>query len=141
VQFDAIGVSLLDPERGEFEVIDLPARSIEGGPRRDTTMSLPGTLLERVASAGAPVLIDDVAAAEVPPASREAFGSRGYRAAILVPLSSRGRVFGALTVAAFEPRAFDARDVVRLRELAGPLASAIDPRRLAEAHRRRNDDR
>ena len=140
VQFDSIGVSLLDPERGEFEVIDLPARSIEGGPRRDTTMSLPGTLLERVASAGAPVLIDDVAAADVPPASREAFGSRGYRAAILVPLSSRGRVFGALTVAAFEPRAFDARDVVRLLELAGPLASAIEQRRLVEAGRRHNEE-
>jgi hypothetical protein len=91
VRFDSIGVSLLDPERGEFEVIDLPARSIERGPRCDTTMPLAGTLLERVAADGAPVLIADVTSADVPLASREAFGSRGYRSAELVPLTSRGR--------------------------------------------------
>jgi signal transduction histidine kinase/putative methionine-R-sulfoxide reductase with GAF domain len=140
VRFDSIGVSLLDPERGEFEVIDLPARSIERGPRRDTTMALPGTLLERVAAAGAPVLIDDVEAPDVPPASREAFGSRGYRSAVLVPLSSRGRVFGAVTVAAREPDAFGARDVSRLLELAGPLASAIEQRRLLDEGRRHNEE-
>ena len=140
VRFDSIGVSLLDPERGEFEVLDLPARSIEHGPRRDTTMPLAGTLLERVASAGTSVFIDDILDPAVPPASREAFGSRDYRAVVLVPLSSRGRVFGAVTVASRTPRAFDARDVNRLLELAGPLASAIEQRRLVEAGRRHNDE-
>ncbi len=140
VRFDSIGVSLLDPERGEFEVLDLPARSIEHGPRRDTTMPLAGTLLERVASAGTSVFIDDILDPAVPPASREAFGSRDYRAVVLVPLSSRGRVFGAVTVASRTPGAFDARDVNRLLELAGPLASAIEQRRLVEAGRRHNDE-
>ena len=126
VRFDSIGVSLLDPERGEFEVLDLPARSIAHGPRCDTTMPLAGTLLERVASAGTPVFIDDILDPAVPPASREAFGSRDYRAVVLVPLSSRGRVFGALTVASRAPGAFNARDVNRLLELGGPLASAIE---------------
>ena len=140
VRFDSIGVSLLDPERGEFEVIDLQARSIERGPRRDTTMPLAGTLLERVAAAGAPVLIADVASADVPVASREAFGLRGYRAVVLVPLTSRGRVFGAVTVAAREPGAFDERDVESLLDLSGPLASAIEQRRLLEEGRRRHEE-
>jgi two-component system, NtrC family, sensor kinase len=140
VRFDSIGVSLLDPERGEFEVIDLPARSIEHGPRHDTTMVLAGTLLERVARHGAPVRIDDVAGADVPPASREAFDSRGYRAVALVPLASRGRVFGAVTVAAREASAFDQRDVDRLLDLAGPLASAIEQRRLLDEGRRRTEE-
>jgi signal transduction histidine kinase len=140
VRFDSIGVSLLDPERGEFEVIDLPARSIEHGPRHDLTMALSGTLLERVAGRGTPLCIEDIESHDVPPASREAFGSRGYRAAVLVPLSSRGRVFGAVTVAAREPGAFDARDVERLLELAGPLASALEQRRLLEAGRRQNEE-
>ncbi len=137
VRFDSIGVSLLDPERREFEVLDLPARSIERAPRRDTTMPLADTLLERVVEARAPVRIDDVAAGEVSAASRHAFTSRGYRAALLVPLASRGGVFGAVTVAAREPGAFDERDAEILLELAGPLASAIEQRRLLdESHRR-----
>jgi two-component system, NtrC family, sensor kinase len=140
VRFDSIGVSLLDPERGEFEVLDLPARSIERAPRSDTTMPLSGTLLERVASAGASVLIVDIDDPTVPPASREAFGARGYRSVALVPLSSRGRVFGAVTVAARAAGAFEARDVARLLELAGPLASAIEQRRLVEAARRHTEE-
>jgi len=140
VQFDSIGVSLLDPERSEFEILDLPARSIDGGPRRDTTMRLEGTLLERLVQTGAPVRVGDVDAADVPAASREAFGSRGYRSAVLVPLASRGRVFGAVTAAAREADAFDARDVQILVELAGPLASAIEQRRLLEESRRRTEE-
>ena len=140
VQFDSIGVSLLDPERGEFDVLDLPARSIERAPRRDTTMRLAGTLLQRVVDTAAPVLIEDVARADVPPASREAFGSRGYRAALLVPLASRGRVFGAVTVAAREPGRFDVGDVQVLLELSGPLASAIEQRHLLDESRRRTEE-
>jgi signal transduction histidine kinase len=140
VRFDSIGVSLLDFERGEFEIIDLPARSIERAPRCDTIMPLAGTVLERVARDGAPVRLDDVTHADVPVATREAFSSRGYRAVVLVPLTSRGRVFGAVTVAAREPGAFDGRDVESLLELAGPLASAIEQRRLLEESRRRNEE-
>jgi GAF domain-containing protein/nitrogen-specific signal transduction histidine kinase len=140
VRFDSIGVSLLDPERSEFAVIDLPARSIGRGPRHDTTMPLGGTLFERVARDGAPVRIADVTSAAVPVASRDAFSARGYRAVVLVPLTSRGRVFGAVTVAAREPDVFDDRDVGRLLELSGPLASALEQRRLLEAGRRHNEE-
>jgi signal transduction histidine kinase len=59
---------------------------------------------------------------------------------VLVPLASRGRVFGAVTVAAREPGAFDARDVHRLLELSAPLASAIEQRRLLDESRRRTEE-
>src|SRR6266542_4147800 len=140
VRFDSIGVSLLDPERGEFEVLDLPARSIDRGPPRDTTMRLEGTLLQRVVETGVALRIDDTGDPDVPAASREAFGSRGYRAALLVPLTSRGRVFGAVTVVARDPEAFDARDLEALLELSGPLASGIEQRRLLEEGRRRTEE-
>src|SRR5262245_53157668 len=140
VQVDSIGVSLLDTERGEFEVLDLPARSLDGAPRHDATMRLEGTLLERLVQTGEPLHVDDLAAADVPAASREAFGSRGYRSAVLVPLASRGRVFGAVTATARDAGAFDARDVQILVELAGPLASAIEQRRLLEESRRRTEE-
>jgi signal transduction histidine kinase len=140
VRFDSIGVSMLDVERGEFEVLDLPARSIAGGPSGDTTMRLAGTLLQRVVDSAASVRIDDVLAPEVPPASRDAFASRGYRAVLLVPLASRGRVFGAVTVAARAPAAFDDSDAAILLDLAGPLASAIEQRRLLDESRRHAEE-
>ena len=140
VAFDSIGVSLLDAERGEFEVLDLPARSIDRAARRDTTIPVAGTALERVVLDGAPLRIDDVDAPDVAPTAREAFRSRGYRAALLVPLASRGRVFGAVTVAAREVAAFDDRDAEVLVEVSAPLASAIEQRRLLEESRRRTDE-
>jgi GAF domain-containing protein len=140
VAFDAIGVSLADAERGEFEVIDVAARSLPRGPRRDTRMPLPGTLLARALDTRAPVRVDDLEHADVPEASRRAFTSRGYRAAVLVPLVSGGGAFGAVTLAGRRPRAFDDTDVEVVAELARPLASAIEQRRLLAESRRRAEE-
>src|SRR5439155_3277851 len=49
-------------------------------------------------------------------------------------------VFGAVTLAAARPGAFDAADTDVLAELARPLASAIEQRRLNEEGRRRTDE-
>ena len=135
VGFDSIGVSLIDAERGEFTVVDLPARSLHLGASRDGRLPLKGTLLAQVAESGAPLAVDDLAAATVPPRSREIFAARGYRAAILAPLVSRGGVIGAVTLVARQPGAFDGTDVEIVAELAQPLASAIEQRRLLDETR------
>src|SRR5438094_513031 len=48
VDFDAVAVSLLDAERGEFEVLDVTARTVPGRIARDVRLPLEHTLLERV---------------------------------------------------------------------------------------------
>jgi two-component system, NtrC family, sensor kinase len=140
VSFDSLAVGLIDPERPEFEVVDVLARS---GPRLspgDVRVPLDRTLLAQVVASGGPVRIDDLTAPTVPEVSRRLLGERGYRSALLVPLVSRGGVFGALTLVAGRPGAFDDADVETTADLARPLASAIEHRRLLDESRRRAEE-
>jgi two-component system, NtrC family, sensor kinase len=140
VTFDTLAVGLIDPERPEFEVLDVLARS---GPRLspgDVRVPLDRTLLAQVVASGGPVRIEDLTASTVPEVSRRLLGERGYRSALLVPLVSRGGVFGALTLVAARPGAFDEEDVQTTADLARPLASAIEHRRLLEESRRRAEE-
>ena len=66
--------------------------------------------------------------------------SAGTGAALLVPLVTRAGVFGAVTLAARRPRAFDATDVEVAVEIARPLASAIEQHRLLDERRRRAEE-
>ncbi|PYN06842.1 MAG: hypothetical protein DME02_14300 [Candidatus Rokuibacteriota bacterium] len=140
VDFDAIAVLLVDAERDEFTVLDVTARTIPGGVLRDLRLPLERTLLERVVSTGAPVRVDDVAAGSVPAASRATLGARGWRSALLVPLVAQGGVFGAVALTAARHRAFDDDDVESAAELAPPLASAIEQRRLIDDSRWRGEE-
>ncbi|MBI2158121.1 MAG: GAF domain-containing protein [Candidatus Rokubacteria bacterium] len=140
VGFDSIGVALLDAERGEFELVDVVARGLPLGARRDARMPVADTLLQQVVATGTPVRVDDVAAERVPAASRQALAARGWRAVALVPLVAGGGAFGAVTVAAARPAAFDDTDVEVIAELARPLALAIEQRRLLDEGRRRADE-
>ena len=140
VDFDAAAVLLLDEERGEFAVLDVAARTVPGTIMRDVRLPVEHTLLERVLAIGAPVRVDDLADAAVPSASRATLSARGWRAALLVPLVTQGGVFGAVSLVAARPGAFDESDVESAAELAQPLASAIEQRRLLDESRRRAEE-
>jgi GAF domain-containing protein len=140
VPFDSLAVGLLDHERQECEVIDVVARSVPRVPPRDARMPIDRTLLGQVVATGAPVQVDDLTASTVPELSRQIFGERDYRSALLVPLVSRDGVFAVVTLAARAPAAFDASDVEVAADLARPLASAIEHRRVLEESRRRAEE-
>src|SRR5437667_324600 len=91
VVFDSVAVSLLDSERGEFEVVDIVARSMPLRVRRDARMPLVGTLLAELLTRGAPLRVDDVRDGDVPEASRRVLAERGSRAVALIPLPWPGR--------------------------------------------------
>ncbi|PYM90898.1 MAG: hypothetical protein DME04_21145 [Candidatus Rokuibacteriota bacterium] len=137
VPFDSIGVSLLDAERGDFEVIDVLGRAVPALPPRDVRMPLDGSLLSRVVTAGAPLRVDDLARDPRAAASRSALAASGFRAVALVPLATGGAVFGAVTLASARPAAFDDADLEAIAELARPLAASIERRRLHDESRRR----
>jgi PAS domain S-box-containing protein len=137
VRFDALGVTLLDRERGEFRVLDVAARTAL--PEIfDVRMPVAGTLTAWVASHRAARRVDDVATdPSIPAVSRELLSRRGFRAAVLAPLLSQGEVIGTLNVTHREPGAFTDADVEILVEVARPLASAVEHARLlAESARR-----
>jgi PAS domain S-box-containing protein len=140
VAFDGLAVGLLDPDRPEFDVVDVLPRAVPSLEPRDARMGLDRTLLAQVAATGAPVRIDDLEASSVPEVSRRVLGERGLRSALLVPLVSGGGVFGAVTLTSRRPAAFDDTDLEVLAELARPLASALEHRRLLDESRRRNEE-
>ena len=140
VAFDSVAVLLVDPERDEFEVIDVAARGAPGIAPRDGRLPVENTLVADVIATAAPRRVDDLADAAVPRASRAALGARGWRSAVLVPLVSRGGVFGAVSLVAARRAAFDERDVESAVELTRPLASAIEQRRLVDESRRRAEE-
>jgi GAF domain-containing protein len=133
-------VSLVDAERGEVEVIDVLARTVPRVPRADTRLPLAGTLVDELLRAGGPVRVDDLQAGPAPVGGRAGLAAIGYRAVLLVPLGARGGTIGAVTLASRLPAAFADEDVEVVSELARPLASAIEQRRLLEERRRRADE-
>jgi signal transduction histidine kinase len=60
---------------------------------------------------------------------------RGYRSSISLPLLAEGQAFGALTIYAPQPSAFDARRIDILKELADNLAYGITAIRTQQALR------
>ena len=82
---------------------------------------------------------DFLTAPAVAPWRQEAL-RRGFRSSIALPLFAEGRPFGALTVYADRPTAFDEDQVSLLQELAGDLAYGIMTlrARLQRAMMRRN---
>src|SRR5204862_349732 len=140
VAFDSLSVRLVDAERAEFEVIAVLAGSDSLVTPDDGRLPLEGTLLARVVAVAAPVRVDDVDSPGVPESSRRLLTEHGYRSALLVPLVSRGGVFGAVTLASRRLAAFDDADVEIATDLARPLASAIEQRRLLDERRRRAEE-
>jgi PAS domain S-box-containing protein len=138
--FDALTVSLVDAERHEFDLIDVTARDASAALPRAGRFPVEKTLLAEVVAAAAPLRFDDLDDAAVPAASRAALVAHGWRSAVLVPLVSREGVFGAVTMLSARRGAFDDRDVESAAELARPLASAIEQRRLIDESRRRADE-
>jgi PAS domain S-box-containing protein len=126
-RIDRVAVAHADPERLR-EAEDLyrsapPARSARGGvPNvlRTARSELHRDLQEELESDPA----------EGPTYFRLARALR-MRSAIVVPMTSRGRAFGALTLATdHEGRCFDERDLELAEELARRCAAAIDNARL-----------
>jgi GAF domain-containing protein/nitrogen-specific signal transduction histidine kinase len=138
VPFDAVNVLLVDPERGDFEIVGEMAHGAVVPPSQ-TRVPLADTLLEQMMASGAPVHVHDVTSSAIPAASRARLAGRGYRAAVLVPLAAGGEVFGAVGLASARDAAFDPTDVATAAELARPLASALEQRRLLEESGRQSE--
>lgn len=137
IRFDALGVTLLDRERGDFRFLPVAAQSALPEVL-DFRMPTAGTLTAWVASQRAPRRVDDATTdPSIPAVSRELLSRRGFRSAVLAPLLSQGEVIGTLNVTHREPHAFTDTDVEILMEVARPLASAVEHARLhAESTRR-----
>jgi len=83
---------------------------------------------------GEPCVISDISSTSYPEAWRERARQRGVGSVLSLPLRLDGKVFGALTIAAPEPDAFEEQERQVLLEAADDLAFGLDTLRLR--HRR-----
>src|SRR6266516_4253310 len=94
-----------------------------------TDIALAKGFAGRVAATGRPVVLDNVAEAEI---VNPILGEKGIRSMLGVPLLVRGRAIGVLHVGTLSPRKFSQEDEELLQLVAERVAVAIERGRLHE---------
>lgn len=96
---------------------------------------------------GRPVFVSNIATNPIMAPWREGALQRGYASSIALPLKDGLKVFGALSIYAPEPDAFDKEEITLLTELSNDLANGIiaiwahEGKRAAEKRERRSLER
>ena len=124
---DTCAVLLLDEERGEL--VARAALGIEEEVEQGVRIPLGKGFAGRIAATGRPVILDELAQADiVNPILRE----KGIRSMLGVPLLVQGKAIGVLHVGTLTPRSFTRDDEELLLLVADRVAVAIERARLHE---------
>jgi formate hydrogenlyase transcriptional activator len=122
---DTVGVWLPDAQQSYLRQLAMDFPESKGFVREDLLHPVEGSLLGGVFKAGKPVVLDvmseQIALEEAPEARAEALES-----GCALPLISRGRTLGVLTLASRVPNSFSSDDVEFLMRAAGQVAIAIE---------------
>lgn len=123
-------IALYDPERNEVEYALLYDEGKRYPPDRcpyDPNRYLASYIIQR----GQPVFLSTLEEVKQVPISTETAGSgRLPESLIAVPIISKGRVIGAISVQSYEPRAFRSEDAETLMTLANQAGIALENARL-----------
>jgi PAS domain S-box-containing protein len=134
VPFDRMSINLIDYEAESF-VFKYATGLIQPGRQIPDVVPLAGTLTEHVIKTGQPVI--QVNVAEDPRFSgAEGFLNMGLRSAIMLPLSSKGKIIGTLSLRSQQIGAYGAREQTLLERLANQIAPAVENAALYEQTRR-----
>jgi PAS domain S-box-containing protein len=134
VPFDRMSINVIDYEAGVF-VFRYATGRIEPGRQIPDVVSLPGTLTEHVIKTGQPVM--QVNVAEDPQFSGiENFLNMGLHSVIMVPLSSKGKIIGTLSLRSQQVGAYGGREQAILERLANQIAPAVENAELYHQARR-----
>lgn len=134
VQASVGGVHIIDAEAGVVKY------SVSRGLRneylrRTDIVGLGGGFTERVIESDEPLLVEDIS--QDPRVAELVIDRSGVQSFACVPLKSKGRVLGAMSVVSHRPRKLTWEDVRLLRVIANQIAVAIDNAQLYEETRRR----
>lgn len=124
---DTCAVLLLDEEHGEL--VARAAVGIEEEVERGVRIPLGKGFAGRIAAMGRPVILDNVAEAEV---FNPILNEKGIKSILGVPLLVQGRATGVLHVGSLTPRKFTQEDQELLQLVAERVAVAIERGRLHE---------
>ena len=133
IRFESASVTTFDPDYREFTLLASIA-PISFYPHNDEMSSI--ELLQQ----NEIHLIDDLSVAEQLSSGEQALLRAGYHSYVRIPLIASGKLLGAFSLRAVEPKSFSKSEVDIAREVAAQLAIAIENARLLEIEQRRNSE-
>jgi formate hydrogenlyase transcriptional activator len=122
---DSVAVLLLDSSSGKSRLIALDFPQGKGFIREDDTHMVTGAG-KRALETLKPVIIERISPGDLPPEICEKVISEGLKSSCVIPLVSKDRALGYLSLARTTEATFAPEDVEFLAEAAGQIAIAIE---------------
>jgi formate hydrogenlyase transcriptional activator len=122
---DVVGVWLPDSERRQLRQLAMDFPESRGFVTEDSRQPVEGSVIGRVFKTGKPVILDVIADQVAPEEIREA-RAEAIESGYALPLISRGRTLGVLTLASRVENSVSPEDVDFLLQAAGQVAIAIE---------------
>jgi formate hydrogenlyase transcriptional activator len=122
---DLVGILLLDAASGKSRLFALDFPQGKGFLREDDAIIVSGAG-KRALETLKPVIVDRIEADDLPPEICEKIVGEGLKSTCIIPLVSRGRALGHLTLARTTVAGFAPEDMEFLAEAAGQIAIAIE---------------
>jgi formate hydrogenlyase transcriptional activator len=125
MQCDAVAVSLIDAASGTSKLYVLDFPQGKGLIKEERVLIITGAA-KRVLETLKPAVVNKADPSEVPPEIYRELVAEGLKSTCLIPLITRGRALGILTIARITEAAFTPSDVEFLTHAAGQIAIAIE---------------
>jgi formate hydrogenlyase transcriptional activator len=122
---DVVGVWLPDPEQRKLRQLAMDFPESRGFVTEDSLQPVEGSVIGTVFKTGKPVILDVIAEQVAPEEAREA-RAEAIESGYALPLISRGRTLGVLTLASRVENSVSPEDVDFLLQAAGQVAIAIE---------------
>ncbi|HEV2492536.1 MAG TPA: PAS domain S-box protein [Terriglobia bacterium] len=126
VPYDFASVALYDPAIGKLRVQVLDTPFGKDLPATDLVVPLADTPAGWTFTSREPLVLERMDSTRFPAAALRHLTAQGVKSACWMPLISRARVLGALTVARRQPGAFTERDLNLLSQVSHQVALALD---------------
>jgi formate hydrogenlyase transcriptional activator len=127
MRYDIVGVWLPDAERVHLRQLAMDFPESRGFTKEDALQPMEGSVIGAVFKAGKPVILDLCSEQPTPHVSTEA-RAEAIESGCALPLISRGRTLGVLTLGSRIENSIRPEDVDFLLRAAGQLAIAIENR-------------
>jgi len=122
---DVVGVWLPDSEQRQLRQLAMDFPESRGFVTEDSRQPIEGSVMGTVFKTGKPVILDVIAEQVAPEEAREA-RAEAIESGYALPLISRGRTLGVLTLASRVENSVSPEDVDFLLQAAGQVAIAVE---------------
>jgi formate hydrogenlyase transcriptional activator len=126
MQCDGVGVMLPDTEGNRLRMYALDFPESKGFIREEMLIPVEGTVTGKIFQTGKPYIGTTPNPTETIPEAYRLISGEGIQSCCFLPLTSRNRVLGVLTLAKLQENAFCEDDVNFLTQIANQVAIAVE---------------